>query len=196
MISCWTIFKNCYHINPLLFLWLQGIEKLHSIISNSVISGLNFLWNPWASTIWSWHLVTLFVTLLYKLLCWQFKQRQIFQWVLFSIKRKCGTGNLFGLLDSSMGNRNAHKSSNFLLMASSSNISFTSSSTGPPKSSTFLVSDELGIFFFFFAISMMFLRVSLAGPCIFHLTCQSSRSYLLFWSTSRLKLSERLYSYF
>lgn len=149
MISCWTIFKNCYHINPLLFLWLQGIEKLHSIISNSVISGLNFLWNPWASTIWSWHLVTLFVTLLYKLLCWQFKQRQIFQWVLFSIKRKSGTGNLFGLLDSSMGNRNAHKSSNFLLMASSSNISFTSSSTGPPKSSTLLVSDELGIFFFF-----------------------------------------------
>lgn len=93
MISCWTIFKNCYHINPPLFLWLQGIEKLHSVISNLVISGLSFLWNPWASTIWSWHLVTVFITLLYKLLCWQFKQRQIFQWVLFSIMRISGTGN-------------------------------------------------------------------------------------------------------
>lgn len=148
VISCWTIFKNCYHVNPLLFLWLQDIEKLHSVISNLVISGPNFLWNPWASTIWSWHLVTLFITLLYKLLCWQFKQRQIFQWVLFSIKRISGIGTLFGLLDSSMGNRNAHKSSNFLLMASSPNISFTSSSIGSPKSSTFLVSDELGNFFF------------------------------------------------
>lgn len=114
MISCWTIFKNCYHINPPLFLWLQGIEKLHSVISNSVISGLSFLWNPWASTIWSWHLVTVFITLLYKLLCWQFKQRQIFQWVLFFIKRVSGTGNFFGLLDSSTGNRNKSSSYSWL----------------------------------------------------------------------------------
>lgn len=90
VISCWTIFKNCYHTNHLLLLWLQGIEKLHRVISNSVISGPSFLWNPWASTICSWHLLTVFITLLYKLLCWQFKQRQIFQWVLFSIKRLSG----------------------------------------------------------------------------------------------------------
>lgn len=114
MISCWTIFKNCYHKNSPLFLWLQGIEKLHSVISNSVISGLSFLWNPWASTIWSWHLVTVFITLLYKLLCWQFKQRQIFQWVLFSITRISGTRNLFGLLDSSTGNRNKSSSYSWL----------------------------------------------------------------------------------
>lgn len=42
-------------------------------------------------------------------------------------------------------------------MASSSNISFSSPSIGPPESCTFLVSNELG-FFFFFAAIMMFLK--------------------------------------
>lgn len=68
-------------------------------------------------------------------------------------------------------------------MASSSNISFTFPSIGPPESWTFLVSDKLGNYFFF---GMMFLRVSLAGPCILLFFIWLARLHILIYFSGQL----------